>query len=919
MSPETAATQTDSKTIATTQTGSKTLRILTLGDVHLDTLVLPVSRAQNAGKDNWWRVRRRGGAWLLEEIIRAAIAEIEPYVDKGYEILVESYNHTDAGVQDDKIKSSLDKEYQNSAAILGLFPKKIKSSIGETDRVYRVEKPLGWIHNDRVGGGYETALRRCLQECLPKGTDKSDILVLHDKAREFRSLPLDVLQPVLDRYYIKGKTWIVWHIDSPLIKKNNHFWQIIRSNEDWWHRTVVIVKAECLRQAGANLPEIVSLEGESEKFMDSMRNPPENSALKDLAEVNHLIVHTPRQGVLYAGKDGKLETSCYYCPNLNIQPYPRKLGSMIGYTSILVASIARGIAWSLICNSSKVPEGIIDAIKQGVILDHLYYRCGYGDPTEKELKPFARLFEGYKKLADDKWVQGEEDYSLAAVPLPEREENEPLRNWSRITDFFERKFKLSDKFVAGEWKDRIAGERAFVEYTESLLERIVRDGLEKVILEDAAASEKETHLPMTPDRTLLCPFEVHGTIKTAYRNEIEHFQSIRRIIEKYLFDEVWTSPLSIAVFGPPGSGKSFTIKQLLKTINAEIVKQPLEFNIAQFTEHKDLETAFHKVQDVAVGGGVPLVFFDEFDADFREDKLGWLKFFLAPMQDGTFKAGESVYRIGRAIFVFAGGISHSWNDFYEKHKVEKDKSDKSSGNDNGKTFHDVFRNAKVPDFVSRLRGYLNIETINCPDGQNKVDLILMFRRAVLLRSLLDEHMKLIVDQNTREAGIERELLRAFLTVPRYEHESRSMRAIIEMSQASPRGRFQKSSLPTIEQLKMHVDAREFFKCMDAEEFFKRMNREAEVFFKREAEKLFKRVKREPAPASVKSSTHGGEKPTTPPEESRQETTPTVPTVQPASVPASYNAAGDAQPGSTARASSPVNENQAEVDSQKGNT
>jgi hypothetical protein len=116
--------------------------------------------------------------------------------------------------------------------------------------------------------------------------------------------------------------------------------------------------------------------------------------------------------------------------------------------------------------------------------------------------------------------------------------------------------------------------------------------------------------------------------------------------------------------------------------------------------------------------------------------------------------------------------------------------------------------------VSRLRGYLDIASINCPDGMNEVDHILMFRRAVLLRSLLETHLKEIFDTNTQEARIEPDLLRAFLTVPRYEHESRSMRAIIEMSRASPRGRFQRSSLPAREQLKMHVDAREFFDRMD---------------------------------------------------------------------------------------------------------
>jgi hypothetical protein len=418
------------------------------------------------------------------------------------------------------------------------------------------------------------------------------------------------------------------------------------------------------------------------------------------------------------------------------------------------------------------------------------------------------------------------------LPLPVLKENETLKKWSRITGFFERKFNHSDKYeeVAQDASAKkktfaeytVAEKNAFAEYTQTDLQKIVRCGLEKVIEEDTA-SRKESHLPGTPDRTVLCPFETHGKIKTAFRDEIESFASIRRIMEKYLYDETWTSPLSIAVFGPPGAGKSFTISQILGTVNPDVAKRPLEFNVAQFSGPKDLEIAFHKVQDVAVAGGIPLVFFDEFDADFDGIKLGWLKYFLAPMQDGKFKAGENIYRIGRAIFVFAGGIFESWSDFYEKHKENNNKAsgkgrkNKVSKNNSERVSHTEFRSAKGPDFVSRLRGHLDIKTINCPDGDDKVPLILKFRRAVLLRSLLKDHIKEIFDNNTDEARIDSDLLRAFLTVPRYEHESRSMRAIIEMSRASPRGRFQKSSLPAREQLQMHVNVDDFFTCMKCEQ------------------------------------------------------------------------------------------------------
>ena len=70
---------------------------------------------------------------------------------------------------------------------------------------------------------------------------------------------------------------------------------------------------------------------------------------------------------------------------------------------------------------------------------------------------------------------------------------------------------------------------------------------------------------------------------------------------------------------------------------------------------------------------MPLVFWDEFDSAFDGDKLGWLRYFLAPMQDGVFQDGQSLHNIGRAIFVFAGGSHRTLDEFVEK-QTTKSKS-----------------------------------------------------------------------------------------------------------------------------------------------------------------------------------------------------------------------------------------------------
>lgn len=201
------------------------------------------------------------------------------------------------------------------------------------------------------------------------------------------------------------------------------------------------------------------------------------------------------------------------------------------------------------------------------------------------------------------------------------------------------------------------------------------------------------------------------------------------------------------------------------------------------------------------------MFFDEFDTNFNGERLGWLKYFLAPMQDGKFKAGESTYQTRRAIFAFAGGIHKSWAQFYDQQKDQE-----------------FFKAAKGPDFVSRLRGHLNIASINIPprenaavdaDGTDQVSPVLMFRRAVLLRSLLENHLNEIIDMNTDEARIGPDIVRAFLRIPNYEHGVRSMQAIIEMAQVSQRKEFQRSSLPARDQLNMHVHADKFLKLVNS--------------------------------------------------------------------------------------------------------
>lgn len=139
--------------------------------------------------------------------------------------------------------------------------------------------------------------------------------------------------------------------------------------------------------------------------------------------------------------------------------------------------------------------------------------------------------------------------------------------------------------------------------------------------------------------------------------------------------------------------------------------------------------AFHKVRDLSLEEKIPLVFFDEFDSAF-EGKLGWLKYFLSPMQDGKFREGDAIHPIGKAIFVFAGGMSSTFNKFCGK-DIENENEKKQ--------FTREFEGSKGPDFISRLRGYVNILGPNQTDKE--WDQLFIIRRAMML-FLLKKNLKL---------------------------------------------------------------------------------------------------------------------------------------------------------------------------------
>ena len=184
--------------------------------------------------------------------------------------------------------------------------------------------------------------------------------------------------------------------------------------------------------------------------------------------------------------------------------------------------------------------------------------------------------------------------------------------------------------------------------------------------------------------------------------------------------------------------------------------------------------------------------------------MGWLKFFLAPMQDGNFYGAGGTINIGRAVFVFAGGTHTSFERFDPRSNPPGPRSAHQVSDEYNSRVRE-FATQKGPDFISRLRGHINIRNVNAEAGADKP----FMRRAIVLRGLLEKHhFTRKSDDKVEPAMIDEAVMYALLTIDRYQHGVRSMEAILQMCTPID-GRIQIGSLPSRSQLGMHADADDF--------------------------------------------------------------------------------------------------------------
>jgi hypothetical protein len=580
---------------------------------------------------------------------------------------------------------------------------------------------------------------------LPIANDdaNADMVIIDDENNGFHSN--EVFWPLALKTPGK-KPIILYKMSDP--NKSNSLWQ--RLTDFHLDKTIVIINSDDLRSKGANISKSLSWERTAQDFEWQITNNPN---LSFLSQCRHLIVLFGLEGAIHYKNEEARESRLYFLPyEFEGGFVADNQGKMSGITSCFAAGIARSIVRGR-DNNEEIANSIGEGIREGIVATQRYFTEGFGKNIGEDAFPSSAIFsENENDFIYKEYVQD--------VAIPRCDDACSNSYWYIL-------------------KDKSSNNLADIAYS------IVKNGVQRALK--------------------FIPIAQFGNLKTVDRAEIESYRSLKKLMGEYISTTNTSRPLCIAVFGTPGSGKSFGITEVASSI-APMLIQKLTFDLSQLSTTAELITVFHKVRDICLAGKLPLVFFDEFDSCF-EGRLGWLKYFLAPMQDGVFREGDSLHSIGKAIFVFAGGTSSTMKEFCGENLEDADEY---------RRFLLDFKSAKGPDFSSRLRGYVDILG---PNQTNKhSDQLFIIRRAILLRSLLEKKSSHLISEKG-EAQIDNGVLRALLKVPWYKHESRSIEAIVEMSLLTNAKKWEQSYLPSTEQLKLHVDEEAFLRHLMHDTFF----------------------------------------------------------------------------------------------------
>ena len=420
--------------------------------------------------------------------------------------------------------------------------------------------------------------------------------------------------------------------------------QILLKDKNYADRTIVLLKLKALQSAGIDVTDATTLEASARQLKREFAASCTNKTARALLRIAHHLVVVGDNGTIYLNKN---DAHIQFMPNFK----PTNATYVSNQLGIYISSL---VAHALADTSIGEAANVNGSIRLALLAYSHLFNSGIGADRDKDgtnWSPFealpkilapSRVEKGDLKeiIEDKKGTHDEYLFSTLEFKLDKPE-------WKR-TDCY-----VNDLKGLGSHSG------------ETVFHRIIQKGIDHGLrFPRTSGSSGGAGRASLPKAKIQCPYAQFGKIKLVDDTEIEQYSNCRRIIRNYLNNKGWHKPLSIAVFGTPGIGKSFAVQQLVKINKDDSEETPLVFNLAQFDSLDQLTQCFHTIQSAVLASkdNPPLIMFDEFDSDFLTP-LGWLKYFLAPMQDGEFRGKTGTYKIGRAIFAFAGGTSETFQDF----------------------------------------------------------------------------------------------------------------------------------------------------------------------------------------------------------------------------------------------------------------
>lgn len=753
-------------------------RIIVLGDVGIDLVGVPRPRKVAFPKpDTAWKnwqlpsaidqVPSVGAAGHVLELIRESL--------NGKKIEVVGYTSLLGGTP-----PPLFYNCQQAA----LFKREHHGHNG--DRVWRIEKFDGFSprSGEILKSEKEILEKVGLRSSYDLKLKKSDFVVINDTGNYFRNEEWNSLK----RQFRLHEGLILYAVHRPLpfsrgASSTSELWKSITATH--FKRTILIANLWDFRRSGAPIPRGHSWEATVRETTKSLRSFPEFETLKIC---RWIILRIGVDAALCffrrSPSSAAISWLVYNPTRKENQTDQEAEGETQGATNAFMAALAKALIAE---NASAATLNLKNAILSG---------------TKSALATARQLFvTGLKIERAQNGVANSVAYPISEMfpeaALSSRASDDPTRRVleaknEQIKQWINELIDLELEGVVRE--DWSILSQQFPDSTPQQKEELLAAGILLCRVENPRLPSMivPAGFDRAIEKLLKIPEQIFGRLKTFDPNEAEFLGAISNLLFDYLqLQTQGGKPLSIAVFGAPGSGKSFAVEEIAGELNRRLGGNRLKirkFNLAQFQRPEELVPIFHGVRDSHLRGELPMVFFDEFDST----ELFWLKHFLAPMQDGEFLEDGTYHPIGRAIFVFAGGVSNSFSEFT-----------KASGTHKGK-------GVKLPDFISRLRGYLDAPAISYTRRTYRGAALL--RRALLIRAFLKGRAPNVFADGTLD--IDPSLLRALLEIKSFKFGSRSLQAVLEMCILHRAERFDPGRLPPRNQLDIHVNGKRFLTILN---------------------------------------------------------------------------------------------------------